>query len=94
MQQFRKSVPFSKLFKETALYESTPAQALGDYCFQKLNKIRKLDINIPNKYLIDAIIGEITDENVARKVGAAWQRERVIRLYNVVRQSFHKGRKE
>lgn len=37
-QQFRKSVPFSRLFKEAALYESAPGQALGDYCFQKLNR--------------------------------------------------------
>ncbi|XP_011861043.1 PREDICTED: uncharacterized protein K02A2.6-like [Vollenhovia emeryi] len=69
-QQFCKSVPFSKLFKEAALYESAPGQALGDYCFQKLNKMRKLDI-IPDKYLIDAVIGGITDESVARTVRSA-----------------------
>lgn len=70
-QQFCKSVPFSRLFKEAALYESAPGQALGDYCFQKLNKMRKLDIKIPDKYLIDAVIGGITDENVARMVRSA-----------------------
>jgi len=30
-------------------------------CFQKLNTLRKLDISIADKYLIDAVIGEITD---------------------------------
>lgn len=70
-QQFRKSVPFSRLFKEAALYQSAPGQALGDYCFQKLSKTRKLDIKIPDKYLIDAVIGGITDENVARTVRSA-----------------------
>lgn len=70
-QQFRKSVPFSKLFKEAALYECVPGQALGDYCFQKLNKMRKLDINIPGKYLIDAVISGIPDENVVRTVRSA-----------------------
>lgn len=70
-QHFRKSVPFSKLFKEAALYESFPGQALGDYCFQKLDKLRKLDIHIPDKYLIDAVIGGITDANVARTVRSA-----------------------
>lgn len=68
MQQFRKSVPFAKLFKEAALYESNPGQALGNYCFQKLSKMRRLDIDIPDKYLIDAVIGGITDENVARTI--------------------------
>lgn len=70
-QQFCKYVPFSKLFKEAALYESAPGQALGDYCFQKLNKMRKLDIDIPDKYLIDAVIGGITDGHVARTVRSA-----------------------
>ncbi|XP_011883872.1 PREDICTED: uncharacterized protein LOC105571014 [Vollenhovia emeryi] len=70
-QQFRKSVPFSKLFKEAANYESTPGQSLGDYCFQKLSRMRKLDITIPDKYLIDAVIGGISDENVARTVRSA-----------------------
>lgn len=74
-QQFRKSVPFSKLFKEAALYESTPGQALGDYCFQKLAKMRKLDIDIPDKYLIDAVIGGISNENVARTVRSAQHRD-------------------
>lgn len=70
-QQFRKSVPFNKLFKEAANYESVPGQSLGDYCFQKLSKIRKLDITIPDRYLIDAVIGGISDENVARTVRSA-----------------------
>lgn len=69
-QQFRKSVPFSRLLKEAALYESSSAQTLGD-CFQKLNKLRKLDIAIPDRYIVDAVIGGITDVNIARTVRAA-----------------------
>lgn len=70
-QQFRKSSPFSKLLKEAAGYKGAPGQALGDYCFQKLSKLRKLDISIPDKYLIDAVIGGITDENIARNIRTA-----------------------
>ncbi|XP_018313449.1 uncharacterized protein [Mycetomoellerius zeteki] len=70
-QQFRKEIPFSRLFREAALYESSPGQSLGDYCFQKLNKLRKLDINIADKYLVDAVIGGIVDARVARTVRAA-----------------------
>ncbi|RLU25339.1 hypothetical protein DMN91_001495 [Ooceraea biroi] len=57
--------------KQAALYGSVPGQALGDYCFQKLNKLRKLNVRIPDKYLIDAVIGGITDPIVARTVRAA-----------------------
>jgi len=71
MQQFGKSGPLSKLFKEAALYESSPGQSLGDYCFQKLSKLRKLDIVIPDKYLINAVIGGITDANIARTIRSA-----------------------
>lgn len=35
--------------------------------------MRKLDIVIPDKYLIDAVIGGITDEHVARTVRSAQQ---------------------
>ncbi|KYN30277.1 hypothetical protein ALC57_00264 [Trachymyrmex cornetzi] len=64
MQQFRKSVSFSKLLKDAALYETSRGQALGNYCFNKLSKLRKLDLVIPDKYLIDAVIGGITDTRV------------------------------
>lgn len=67
-QQFRKSVFFNKLFREATLYESSPGQSLGNYCFQKLNKFCKLNIVIPDKYKIDAVISEITNANVARAV--------------------------
>ncbi|KAG5327802.1 MOS1T transposase, partial [Pseudoatta argentina] len=40
-QQFRKSIPFSKLLKDAALYEISRGQALGDYCFNKLSIMRE-----------------------------------------------------
>jgi hypothetical protein len=64
--QFRKSVPFSKLLKEAANYETTAGQTLGDYCFQKLSKLRALQLQIPEECLVDAVIGGITDPNIAR----------------------------
>lgn len=76
MQQFRKSVPFNKLLKDAALYETSRGQALGYCCFNKLNKLRKLDLVIPDilvipEYLIDAVIGGITVASVARAVRSA-----------------------
>jgi hypothetical protein len=69
--QFRKSVPFSKLLKEAANYETTAGQTLGDYCFQKLSKLRALQLQIPEECLVDAVIGGITDPNIARTVRSA-----------------------
>ncbi|KAJ8938824.1 hypothetical protein NQ314_011314 [Rhamnusium bicolor] len=66
--QFRKSIPFAKLLKDTSNYETTPGQNLGDYGFQKLSKLWALNLQIPDKCLIDAVIGGITDENIARTV--------------------------
>ncbi|XP_029054694.2 uncharacterized protein LOC114881970 [Osmia bicornis bicornis] len=73
IQQFRKSVPFLKLFKEAALYKASPGQSLRDYCFQKLNKIRNLDIVIREEYQIDMVIDGIKDDNIARTARAARQ---------------------
>lgn len=47
MDQFRKSIPFAKMFTKAAIYQAAPGQKLGDYCFKKLDKIRKLNVNIP-----------------------------------------------
>lgn len=33
-----------------------------------MNKLRKLDLDIPDKYMIDIVIGGITDANIARMV--------------------------
>ncbi|CAH1990266.1 unnamed protein product [Acanthoscelides obtectus] len=57
--------------EDAANYEATPRQNLGDYCFKKLSKLRALNIHIYDQYLIDAVIGGIRDENIARTVRAA-----------------------
>lgn len=69
--QFLKTVPFSRLFKEAASYEARPGQNLGDYCFQKPCKLRKLDIDIPDKYQANMVTGGIPDNAVARTVSSA-----------------------
>ncbi|CAG9760384.1 unnamed protein product [Ceutorhynchus assimilis] len=68
---FSKSVPFSKLFKDAANYETKPGQNLGDYCFREMSKLRALNRDIPDAYLIDAVIGGIRDDNILRTVRAA-----------------------
>jgi hypothetical protein len=69
--QFRKTMPFGRLFKEEASYEARPGHNLGDCCFQKLCELRKLDIDIPDKYQVDMAIGGIPDDTVAHTVRSA-----------------------
>ncbi|XP_076384499.1 uncharacterized protein LOC143263307 [Megalopta genalis] len=62
LREFQKTVPFHVLFKKCALYEALPGQSLEDYCSQKLAMLRRLDIPIPEKYLIDMVIRGIWDD--------------------------------
>lgn len=66
---FSKKELFGKLFKEAINYELRPGQSCGNYCRQKLHKLRKLDM--PDKYLIDIVIGGIPNETIAREIRAA-----------------------
>lgn len=66
IKQFAKPLPFAKLLREAALYETYGGQNLSEYCFTKLDKLKALHLNIPESSLIDAVIGGITDENIAR----------------------------
>ncbi|XP_076285572.1 uncharacterized protein LOC143211626 [Lasioglossum baleicum] len=50
-EQFHRIIPFSRLLKEAVSYEAKPGQCLGDYCFNKMNMIQRLDDKI-----IDMII--------------------------------------
>lgn len=71
IKQFSKPLPFSKLLKEAALYETHTGQDLSEYCFNKLDKLRALKLTIPELYLVDAVIGGISDENIARSARAS-----------------------
>ena len=62
---------FAKLLKEAALYETQPEQDLSEYCFNKLDKLRSLKLKIPEEYLVDAVIGGVTDESIARSARAS-----------------------
>lgn len=68
VKQFTKPLPFSKLLRDAATYETQSNQNFSEYCFNKLDKLRALKIKIPEVYLVDAVIGGITDENIARSV--------------------------
>ncbi|XP_076386126.1 uncharacterized protein LOC105663679 [Megachile rotundata] len=69
--RFRKPLPFNRLFREAANYTAQPRQKLGDYCFNKLTKLRAfnaLKVDIPDEFLRDAVIGSIGDETIERTI--------------------------
>ncbi|CAK9814127.1 Pro-Pol polyprotein [Anthophora plagiata] len=69
--QFRRTMPFSRLLREADLYEAKPGQSLGDYCFQKLNLIRRLNIGLSDEKTIDMVVYGIPDEPLARTIRSA-----------------------
>lgn len=71
MAQFRRAMPFSRLLREAVLYEAQPGQTLGDYCFQKTDKIRRLDINLSEEKIIDMVIDGVPDKGIARTMRVA-----------------------
>lgn len=71
VKQFRKPLPFSKLLLDAATYQATHGQDLGEYCFDKLAKLKLLNVHILEPYLVDAVIGDIPDENIARSARAS-----------------------
>jgi hypothetical protein len=66
VKQFSKPIRFAKLLREAALYETHEGQDLSEYCFNKVDKLIAPQLKIPETFLVDAVIGEITDEGIAR----------------------------
>ncbi|XP_054000688.1 uncharacterized protein LOC128888082 isoform X1 [Hylaeus anthracinus] len=67
-RRFKKPLSFARLLLEAATYTASPGQRSGDYCFEKLSKLRALKLRIPDSCLEDAVIGGIADENIARTI--------------------------
>lgn len=70
VKKFKTVVRFSGLLKRAANYEIRPGQSLGDYCFQKLQRLNALQGQFPNEFLIDAVIGGVTNNSVARTLSS------------------------
>lgn len=68
---FNKPLPFGKLIKEAVMHEAKVGQCLGDYCLEKINKWRKINIKIPDEYIIDYVIDGIKNMTIARSIRAA-----------------------
>lgn len=71
IQMFSNPFPFGKLLKEAVLYSAHAGQNLGEYCFEKLMKWEKLNIEIPEENVIDLIIEGINNINICRTIRTA-----------------------
>lgn len=69
-KKFKTVIRFSNLLQSAANYEARSGQSLGDYCFCKLQKLQALRCNINDECMIDAVIGGIRDENIARTLSS------------------------
>nr|CAI5852512.1 unnamed protein product [Callosobruchus analis] len=68
---FPSTIRFGKSLLDAATCTPQPKQNLGDYCFEKVARLNKLHLSIPEEYLIDSVIEEIGDNTVAMSAHAA-----------------------
>ncbi|CAK9816325.1 hypothetical protein ANTPLA_LOCUS8957 [Anthophora plagiata] len=66
--QFPGEGSFGRLFNDAAAYKSKPGQDLQEYCFNKLGKINKLKLDIPEHQVVDLIAHDIHDEAIRTAV--------------------------
>lgn len=71
VQHFHKSTRFAKLLREAVNYETSPNQDLGDYCLNKLNKIRQCNLGVSEEYIIDLVIDGVKNNRIKGDIRAA-----------------------
>ena len=76
---------FNQRLEDVYTYKARPGQKLGDYCFRKLEKLRKLEYAISDEDQIDAVIGGISDTGIARAIQSAKIKD-VDELYSFMRR--------
>lgn len=59
---FPRKINFGKLLVEAANYAPKRNANLGDYCFEKVSKLNKLNLVIPEDYVIDSVIEGLDNE--------------------------------
>ena len=64
IKQFPGEESFGRLFNDVAAYKSKPGQDLQEYCFNKLRRINKLKLDIPDNRKVDLIAHDIHDEAI------------------------------
>ena len=70
-RQFSGEENFGKLWDDAGAYRSTAGQSLIAYCFEKISRIIRLNLDIPEKKLIEYIVHGIHDEQTRMSLTAA-----------------------
>ena len=70
-KQFHVAISINERLETVCAYKAWPGQKLGDYCFRKLEKLRKLEYKIRDEDQIDVVIGGIPDTGIARDIRSA-----------------------
>ena len=64
IKQFPGEESFGGLFNDVAAYKSKSGQDLQEYCFNKLRRINKLKLGIPDSRKVDLLAHDIHDEAI------------------------------
>ena len=67
-KQFPGELSFGILFREAAVYESTPGQDLQTYCFKKVGKLNKLKLDLAEDKIVDFVTRGLHDEKIRTTV--------------------------
>ncbi|XP_076383111.1 uncharacterized protein LOC143260682 [Megalopta genalis] len=62
--QFAGEENFGKLLEVAVGYKSVPGQSLQAYCFEKLKKINKLNLVLPEEKLVECVVYGIHDDHI------------------------------
>ena len=62
--QFSGEENFGKLYDQAGLYKSTPNQSLLSYCFEKIKRLNRLNLEIPEEKIVEFVVYGIHDEQL------------------------------
>jgi len=71
VRQFPGNENFGKLFEKAASLKSLPSQDLQTYSFEKVKRINKLKLDIPEIKVVELVVHGIHDDNIRMNVMAS-----------------------
>ncbi|XP_043473704.1 uncharacterized protein LOC122505898 [Leptopilina heterotoma] len=71
VRQFPGEENFGKLFELAASHKTSSGQDLQTYCFEKVKRINKLKVDIPENKVVELVTFGIVDENIRMNVMAS-----------------------
>ncbi|XP_078052015.1 uncharacterized protein LOC144478157 [Augochlora pura] len=69
--QFAGEENFGKLLEVAVGYKSVPGQSLQAYCFEKIKRINKLNLVVPEEKIVEYVVHGIHDDNIRMSLTVA-----------------------